>query len=77
MWIFWRFSKMKLISEVKGHEGECYPTWINKNMVSARLNGYISGSFKKVRYICGIKFFIGDEFHGVISGKTVQNFPTN
>lgn len=71
-----------LISEVKGHEGECKPTWLNTNSFWNRFDGGISGFFKNVKQISFLflKFRItcGEEFHGIINRNnrvvsTIQN----
>lgn len=61
---------MPLKSLVPGFEGQCKPTWLNKNQVDIRVTGAITGSFKLVRkhWLFGyIK--TGKEFHGYISSK--------
>lgn len=62
-----------LISKVKGFEGPCKPTWLNKSQLYNRLDGGISGFFKLVEKKFGFYFKIGKEFHGIIrDGKHVE-----
>ena len=58
-----------LMSEVKGFEGLCKPTWINRNIVCIRLDGGITGFFKLVKKRWGFYFKTGKEFHGIIDYK--------
>ena len=55
-------------SLVEGHEGECSPTWFNRNHVYLRLDRGISGFFKNTKKVFFglITVKTGDEFHGVI-----------
>lgn len=52
-------------STVPGHEGPCYPTWINKNQVCHRIDDGISGFFKNSIF--------GLEFHGLIKDGKVYD----
>ncbi len=61
------------ISRVKGFEGLCKPTWINKNQVCHKFDGGVSGFFKLVKMKWGFYFKTGKEFHGIIKdGKHVD-----
>lgn len=61
-----------LFSKVKGHEGSCKSTWINKNQVCHRFDGGITGFFKLVKKRFGFYFKTGKEFHGIVrDGRTV------
>ena len=63
-----------LISKVKGYEGPCKPTWINKNQVCHRLDGGVTGFFKLVKKRFGFYFRTGKEFHGIVKdGRTVKS----
>ncbi len=62
-----------LISKVKGFEGPCKPTWVNRNQIDHRLNGGVSGFFKLVIKKFGVHFRTGKEFHGIVrDGKHVE-----
>lgn len=54
-----------LISKVKGHEGLCKATWINRNQVCQRLDGF-TGFFKLVKKRFGFYVKYGEEFHGIV-----------
>ncbi len=66
--------RLYLQSTVKGREGPCVPTWLNRNRVERRLYGGISGFFKRVVTLFGVPIYkTGPEFHGIIrDGITVQ-----
>lgn len=49
-------------SEVEGHEGWCYPTWLNNSGLDARLDGGKTGFFKNT--------LMGEKFHGIIKWGT-------
>jgi hypothetical protein len=57
-----------LQSKVKGHEGDCVYTWMNRNLVTNRLDGGISGYFRNTKEIFFGLFTIktGKEFHGIV-----------
>jgi len=57
---------MKLESYVKGYEGYCKPTWINKNQVYHRMDGGVTGFFKNTKKWLCFDIKIGEEFHGII-----------
>lgn len=63
-----------LQSKVKGNEGPCVPTWLNRNQVERRLYGGVSGFFRRVRVVLGVPIYKhGTEFHGIVrDGRTVQ-----
>ena len=63
---------MILKSRVKGFEGECRHTWLNKNQIYNRLDGGITGFFKSVKYFLGFPFKVGKPFHGIIIGNEVH-----
>ena len=58
-----------LISEVEGYEGECSPTWLNRNQFCNRMDNGTTGFFKLTKKIfCGlITIRTGEEFHGIIN----------
>ena len=65
-----------LISKVEGYEGECRPTWLNKNGFLRHQDQGISGFFRLVhRRFFGIPIRHGDEFHGII--KNGEGFITS
>ena len=57
------------ISKVEGYEGECSPTWLNRNQVCNRIDNGITGFFKHTKKIFGglITIKTGKEFHGIIN----------
>lgn len=56
-----------LTSNVPEHQGPCVPTWLNRNQVCQRMDGGVSGFFKRVRLWHGIPLCKqGEEFHGII-----------
>jgi hypothetical protein len=62
-----------LISKVKGFEGPCKPTWINKNQIDRKFDGGVSGFFKLVKKRFGFYFKTGKQFHGIVrDGKHVE-----
>lgn len=50
-----------LLSKIEDHEGECKPTWINKNQFCHRIDGGVTG-------------FKTSEKSVVCFGKSVKNF---
>jgi hypothetical protein len=64
-------------SIVPGHEGPCDSTWINENIVLRRLDGGISGFFRKVKNVWWWPFTIkfGPEFHGIIYRDNIVERP--
>ena len=68
---------MDLISQVKGFEGPCKPTWLNQNTVCNRLDNGVTGYFKltKISTVFGIPFTegVGHEFHGIINNGIVTS----
>ena len=63
-----------LTSKVKGYEGPCKPTWVNRNQVCNRFDGGVSGFFRLVRKRLGIHLKTGDQFHGIVrDGKIVES----
>ena len=58
-----------LISRVKGFEGPCKPTVLNRNKVCHRFDGGVTGFFKLVKKRFGFYFKTGKEFHGIIKSK--------
>lgn len=56
-----------LISLVAGFEGECAPTWLNRNSVQIRIDTRVTGFFKLVKKgWFGIRYKHGTQFHGYI-----------
>jgi len=68
-------SVPKLISAVPGFEGECRPTWLNRNQIDIRLTGGVSGFFKLVKRYSWFPFpvKVGREFHGIIRESVVYS----
>lgn len=68
-------SARYLTSKVEGFEGPCLPTWINRNQVCVRLDGGVSGFFKRVHLLWGFPLCrYGEEFHGIVRDRrTVQS----
>ena len=63
-----------LISKVKGYEGPCKPTWINRNQLDHRFDGGVTGFFKLVKKRFGFYFKTGKKFHGIVrDGITVES----
>ena len=64
-----------LISEVRGHEGKCKPTWLNLNTIYNRLDGGITGFFRNIKkssfLFFNFNFKYGEEFHGIIKNNKV------
>ena len=67
---------MRIMSQVKGFEGICAPTWLNSNQAMHRLDQGVTGFFKLVeRRWWGFKR-VGEEFHGIIRGNHVETTET-
>lgn len=70
-----------LISKVCGHEGECSPTWLNKNSVFNRFDNGVTGFFKSVKEVSFLflKFKVkyGPEFHGIINSDKIVTSTKN
>lgn len=61
-----------LTSIVKGHEGKCKPTFLNRNSVDLRTTTRITGCFKNVKKgFLGIACKHGKEFHGYIGSDWI------
>ncbi len=56
-------------SNVKGYEGKCKPTWINKNQFCHRVDGGVTGFFKNVKKIWWFWIKVGKEFHGIVKAN--------
>ena len=60
-----KVRRLRFISKVPGHEGKCYPIWLNTNSIHIRIDGGITGFF----------VLLGDKsktsFHGIIKGEGV------
>ena len=63
-----------LTSKVENHEGPCVPVWVNQNQVCRRIDGGVTGFFRRVRLIFGVPLCkTGKEFHGIIkTGRIVE-----
>lgn len=59
-----------LYSTVKGHNGQCRPTWLNRNQVDHITAGGVTGFFRLVN---DRGFSYGPEFHGVIRAGRVYS----
>jgi len=55
-----------ILSKVPGFEGECRPTWVNRNEIYLRVDGGVSGFFRLTKRKWGITFKVGKEFHGIV-----------
>lgn len=65
---------MKILhSTVKNFEGDCSPTWLNNNQIDNRLDGGITGFFKRVKPGFLFKRKHGKEFHGIIRNGIVYS----
>ena len=67
-----------LTSIVPGHEGPCKPVWVNRNVLLRRLDGGVTGFFRRVELrlwgLVAIK--TGPEFHGIVRNCTVESTVT-
>lgn len=64
---------MRFMSIVAGHEGWCAPTWTNRNTINNRLDGCITGFYRKVVqrwWSLFIPVRVGPEFHACIYDST-------
>ena len=68
-----------LESKVNDREGACVPVWLNRNQVCRRLDGGVSGFFRRVRLVMGVPLYkFGEEFHGIVKdGRTVVTTKTS
>lgn len=65
--------KFYLTSTVPGHEGPCVHTWLNRNQVSNRFDGGVTGFFRRVKLWRGWPLWkTGPEFHGIIFRNRVE-----
>jgi hypothetical protein len=64
---------MILESRVPGHEGECAPTWLNRNSICNRIDGGVSGFFRSIVRGRWFKRLVGREFHGLIRDGVVYS----
>lgn len=62
------FKSRTLNSKVYGHEGDCIPVWVNRNVVCNSADGGIAGFFRQAKTIIpGFLYQLkGEEFHGII-----------
>ena len=69
----WVFRVHVFHSRVAGHLGPCAPTWLNTNQVYNRADGGVTGFFKPVKRgrFCVRRY--GEEFHGIIRGRTIES----
>lgn len=59
---------------VPEHEGDCKPAWLNTNQLFNRLDGGVTGFFRRVERLAWWPYFavkVGPEFHGIVRGGTV------
>jgi len=70
---------MIFYSEVKGHEGPCKASWLNKNQIANRMDGGVTGFFRTVRRNrFGFWRRFGPQFHGIIKfGETTVESTAN
>lgn len=66
--------KLYLTSRVPLREGPCVHTWLNRNQIYNRLDGGVTGFFRRVKLWRGIPLYkTGPEFHGIIKGNSVES----
>lgn len=60
-------------SDVPNHKGPCLLTWANRNQIDNRLDGGISGFFRKAEptIISWVYRMTGTEFHGIVFWNTI------
>ena len=64
-----------LTSCVRGHEGDCKPVWLNRNQLCNRLDGGVTGFFRRVERLTWWPHFavkVGPEFHGIVRNGVVR-----
>lgn len=60
-----------LMSIVPGHTGYCEAVWVNRNEVLQRLDGGVTGDFRKVVVKSWWPFYVrtGPVFHGIVRNR--------
>ena len=57
--------KPRACSMVPGHEGPCASVWLNGSGLTARLDGGVTGFFRRVRRLGPVWYSYGPEFHAI------------